>query len=165
LNQQENFVYFGQKTDAIYTYTDGDFYLISDSNKRLYHILPWHKSNSLGLYYFGVCGDPGTITAVSNIIQAAFPQQYTIFSVKACYIITWVLTSSSGKSTVFQVILATDETNSYMIVLYQKLGLAADEASYYTDAKGTTFFFETSTTDSNCGVPGQFIFSFNNQTS
>jgi hypothetical protein len=150
------------------TEQDGDFYMI-DEFKTYYHIMPFHRLNSAGSYYFGAYDSNGgqtTLTKISSLVQAAYPQQFTAFSANTGYIITWNITGSSAQSTVYQVILATDEIHSFMILLYEQLGVTTDvEHLFIADPSGNSFPINASTTDSNCGVPGQFIYSLNAQTS
>jgi hypothetical protein len=156
---------------------DGDFYMILDS-KTKYHNMPFHRVNSTGWYnidkykngyYFGAYelnGVQTTLNRMSSMIQAAFPQQYSTFSAITGYVITWNIGHSSGPTTVYQVILAKDEIHSFMILLYEQLGVPTDvEHLFISDASGNSFPINASTTDSNCGVPGQFIYSLNAQTS
>jgi hypothetical protein len=150
-------------------YTDGDFYLIRDQNTH-YHMLPFHHTSSSGLYYdTDVVGSSSqtTLTAVSNLIQAAYPQQYANFSATLCYIFTWVLSESimNSPTTLYQVVLSMENTTSFMIVSYVQLSLPADSTFFYQDTNGQSIPINGSTTGSNCGVPGQFVFQFNHLTS
>jgi hypothetical protein len=101
---------------------------------------------------------------MSGLIKAAYPQDYAAFSANKGYIITWNVTAPSGQPAVYQVILATDGANSFIIVLYDQLGIGSDNTAFITDPNDNRIFFNASTTGSNCCVPGQFIFSLNTQS-
>jgi hypothetical protein len=146
--------------------------LLPDENAN-YHIVPYHHTNSTGLYYaveaVGILNS-GTLANISGLIQSAYPQQHAQFSASLGYIFTWVLTASElsdNITTLFQVTFAMDNTtnSSFMMVCYDQLGLPSDQLTSYQDTNGISIFFKGSTTESNCDVTGQFIFQLNQLTS
>jgi hypothetical protein len=163
---QGGFVYFGQPILAIHLYTDGDFFLIRDESTN-YRIVPYHHTSSTGSYYVSVTSG---MEAVSKLIRSAFPNQYANFSASLCLFYTWVLTEpqlNGTNTTLYQVVLSIDNTtnSSFMLVSYAQLDILTDESPFYQEANGLHFHFHGSTTESNCGVPGQFIFQLNKLTS
>jgi hypothetical protein len=167
INQLVQFVYFGVVVCEIKLWPDGDFYLISSSTPyQPYHIEPFnYKWNANKYFYFGEVPDPSELSPLSSKIKLAFPS-YLNFSASTAYSITWDIyyqAASDPKKTVFyQVVLCTDMQSSFMIVTYQQLDFQSDAPTVYFDIYNNTHSIEVSTTDTNCNVPGQYVFQLNN---
>jgi hypothetical protein len=154
--------YFGINMNKIDASLDGDLNLTSFFSS--FCIRPYHHSNSNGAY-FGVSLKSKDLLNESLKIRAAFAGQYGNFNAVYIFLWTWILWSQDGNSTFYQVALCTDNKLSFLIIDYKLLQIPSDSASYYTDLKLQPVYFNASTTGSNCGVPGQFIFQLNNSTS
>jgi hypothetical protein len=163
------FVYFGQTVAAIHVWPEGYFYLNLDTlTSNQYHIQPFQyfpPSNSFGgSFYFNQVENINDLDSVTVRIKLAFPAYYS-FKATTTYVITWVYNnnSKSTESTLLQVVLSTDMKSSFMIVCYAQLNVPSDtNTAFYIDTYWQKNTFRVSTNDSNCNVPGQFIFQLNN---
>jgi hypothetical protein len=72
--------------------------------------------------------------------------------------ITWSITINS-KSSLIQVVILAFSQISFMIVTYALLDVpSSNKSCFYVEPSSFQHNFSASTTESNCGVPGMFVF-------
>jgi hypothetical protein len=109
---------------------------------------------------------PSQLTELSNQIRSAYSPLTVSFTATNAFVVTWSLaplqTAKSLLNT-FQVVLVTDELNSFFIANYDRLDYpsADDYPVQYSDNLGNLFPFDGFTNTSNCGIPGRWIFKVN----
>ena len=101
--------------------------------------------------YYNIVNDTTDLSLLTTKIRAAYPADNK-FQVTTAYSFTWF----DPNSTFYQVVLCTDMTSLFMIVSYVKLTYA----TVFYCSNNCYNYLNASTTGSNCGVPGQFIFSY-----
>jgi hypothetical protein len=81
-------------------------------------------------------------------------------NITKAYALTWSINSNR---TFYQAVLCMDErtNSSFMIVSYERLDKSLEDDCFCYDADLQENTFHASATDSNCNVPGQFIFQLN----
>jgi hypothetical protein len=97
-----------------------------------------------------------TKVADLDVLNDQILYKYLAFSTKWAIIITWKQIWDS-KYNLFQLCMAIDETNTSLLFNYQQLDKKADEV-YYMLGDGVEVAFNASVDESNCDVPGRFIF-------
>jgi hypothetical protein len=166
---QINFVYFGQTVNQVQPSLEGDFNLTCLSGCTIYHIQPFHQAKSNGLYFYRpifASTNQNVLDDLNADVRATFPATYSQFTATSAYMFTWVLkceneTTHQNKSVIYQVILSTDMTSSFMFIIFITIETNSDEATYYVDGKNQTNFFSASIVDSNCGKNEEYIFQLN----
>jgi hypothetical protein len=125
-----------------------------------FYIQPFHYTNSGGTFYLNQVEDSTDLSMLNAKIKAAYPAPG--FNGTQAYTFTWSM-NINGQAVLFQVAICWDtSTNgSYMIVSYGELGVPSDQLTYFVDGANQKNYFDASLTESNCGVPGQYIFELN----
>ena len=147
-------VYFDQTINQIKVHPYGYFELSTGSNQ--YRIVPFQFSGT-GYFDPNIVLSPFYLNQISEKIRLAFPKVYEGFNANYAYSITWFF----SEPIFYQVILAADKTHMFMIVNYVILNETSESTVSYAKPNGQEVDFKASTIESNCGVPGQFVFQFN----
>jgi hypothetical protein len=139
---------------------DGDFYLIDGNNQ--YRLLAYHNLNSEGFYCFSSVSEETNLDYISLTVREAMlnKPEYRSFNAINAYVITWIIRKGSNY-TFYQVVLCKDGRSAFMIINYKLLQIPSDSSKFLTDSNQNKIYFDGSTSGSNCGVPGQFVFSLN----
>jgi hypothetical protein len=162
-----SFNYFGLVSNnfSVKLSHDGDFYLYTPYTE--YHFNPFHHDNSVGKCYFHDNDlSQNELEMLSARIHNANLAGNNSVNITTAFTITWSI-EIKKKLTLFQVVLCMDNstTSSFMIVSYAKLDILPDTSIFFYDIDLHEIAFEASTTGSNCGVPGQYIFQLNTMKS
>jgi hypothetical protein len=116
-----------------------------------------------GLFCFDQVNSSTDFIELTDMIRAAFPTNYSSYQATVAFAITWSINSNTSSS-LYQVVLCLDErtNSSFMIVIFAELGLPSEKhPSFYFDTDLQANLFQSSINDSNCGIPGRFVFQLN----
>jgi hypothetical protein len=147
----------GESIYSLYMFMDGDLYLTDENNN--YHMRAFHYLNSVGFFCFRIVTDKMTLHIISSAIRKASfnNSEYTQFNATNVYVITWIIRKDL-KYTFYQVSLCTDGRSAFMIINYKLLQVPSDSSEFLIDSNNNQIYFNGSTSGSNCGVPGQFVY-------
>jgi hypothetical protein len=163
--------YFGQSAlFSLLELCNDSFFIatIDKSGLQTPHRLSLYHSKQL-VHWYANQVSPIYTDLLNLKIKSAFPD--TKDSLLPCCSLTWSTDTGlfdyslgvNTNNTLYQVVFCTNLTanTTFMIVSYAQLALPPDRPSFFVDSESQVNTFQASTTDSNCGVPGQFIFQLN----
>jgi hypothetical protein len=127
-------------------------------------IKPFKNPNG-GVVYYSPVLSATYLQLMSSKIRSTY-SMYNHFTATMAFTLTWYFHIDLTRSVFYQVVLCTDTHSSFVLVSYVQLDndppdQIPDFKDQYENAYIYTYFFFPSTTWSNCGVPGQFIYQFN----
>jgi hypothetical protein len=146
------FIYFGEKIVFSYICAYGDFYLMTNTSS--YHIMTYHNIQYEPCVSFSQF--TSNITDMSTLNGLIYSAYNTYVDITTAYAITWF-----GQNLLYQVILVQEMYSSFMIVSYFALEPGDTSWFYYEDTAFQRNTIMRSLNDTNCGVPGRFIFQLN----
>jgi hypothetical protein len=131
-----------------------------------YRIVPYYNADVPPTFFFNTVVSSADLSMLSGKIRAAFAPSYANFTATLAYAITFIF-KTVVNTTFYQVVLCTNTiSESFMIISVTHLDVPSDyDFGFYIDTNNQYNNFSLSTSGSNCGVPGQFIFQFNTLTS
>jgi hypothetical protein len=155
---QFEYTFFNQRISVIQICTNG--YLLLDESRVSVYELDLITRNTGNIFNRTVT-DNSTLDSIKNQIRQAFPV-HSQFSATQAYMVTWAEVPYFYKTNslhTFQVVLATNGTNSFIVLNY----LRTDQKATYTRILDrlellNRISFNGNAKESNYDEPGSFVF-------
>ncbi len=151
--------YFDGLVIQINILIDGEMYFFVQ-RLGIYRIAVFYHHQSSGVFFYrqiDMQNDPASLSEVNKQIRSAFITDYPDFNATLALVVTHNL-SVSSKPNIFQSVLVSDEKSTFMIFNYGELS-APSRIRSFKDTRNNENRFNCSTSSTNCGTPGRFIFS------
>jgi hypothetical protein len=155
-----SFNYFSNFYDSVVMYNDGDIYLRGNSTVgpriSVYYLVNTYSSKHH--YLFRQETDSARLGKLSLIVQTTTGIE---FAASNAFIITWYAYASKyGAYNSFQLIMATNGQNSFLIFNYQTLNHIQNIplTSAYSSPRGTVFSYFTRVKSTTYNTSGHYVF-------